>query len=242
MPKNTTTPRRRLTAGVTGIAALVLAGSMAGVARAAEPAGTGVQITAAHTFGSTLTWSGSYSCAGGVADTVMVRASDELGHSATGLAVITCLGSTTGAPIGGSLATGLLGLGGSWGSDVTITVTMRGLLGNPLASARAALVQGHLDEVSLDVVTTTGGGLQLSGGYRCDSPTGTATIHLTATDQATGTPLGDTTQTLSCAGHVDSPGAWTTTVAPPSGSDVHIEVDFTANEDSKTAMLDVTAS
>lgn len=26
------------------------------------------------------------------------------------------------------------------------------------------------------------------------------------------------------------------------GSDVHIEVDFTANEDSKTAMLDVTAS
>ncbi|MEU3065271.1 hypothetical protein [Streptomyces subrutilus] len=122
-------------------------------------------------------------------------------------------------------------------------MTMRGLLGNPLASARAALVQGHLDEVSLDSVTTmTGGGLQLSGGYQCDSPSGTATIHLTATEQATGTPLGDTTQALPCTGHVDSPGTWTTTVTPPSGSDVHIEVGFTANEDSKTAMLDVTAS
>ncbi|WP_406205607.1 hypothetical protein OH807_31175 [Kitasatospora sp. NBC_01560] len=201
-----------------------------------------MQITAAHTSGSSLSWSGTYSCTGGVADTLTVRASDELGHSATGLALITCLGATTGAPVSGSVSTGLLGLGGTWGSDITITVTMRGLLGSTLASAGAALVEGHLDEVSLDGVTTTSSSTELSGGYQYDSPTGTATVHVTAADLATGTPLGSTTQSLACAGHVDSPGAWSSTAAPRLGSDVHIEVDFTAPEDSKTAMLDVTAS
>ncbi|MEU3065272.1 hypothetical protein [Streptomyces subrutilus] len=76
MPKNTAIRRSRLTAGAVGTATLVPAGPVAGVARAAEPAGTGVQITAVHTSGSTLTWSGTYSCTGGVADTVTVRASD----------------------------------------------------------------------------------------------------------------------------------------------------------------------
>ncbi|MFD4911516.1 hypothetical protein ACFWNB_41055, partial [Kitasatospora purpeofusca] len=141
MSKNAAIRRSRPTAGAVGTAVLVLADSTTGVARAAESAGTGVQITAAHTSGSTPTWPGTYSCVGGVADTVTVRASDELGHTATGLAVITCLGSTTGAPIGGSVATGPLGLGGTWGDDVTITVTMRGLLGTALASARAALAR-----------------------------------------------------------------------------------------------------
>ncbi|MGW6870125.1 hypothetical protein [Streptomyces sp. NPDC054901] len=210
--------RGALVAGAAACGAVVLAGSLTGVAHAAEPAGTGVRIVSAQSSGGTLAWSGSYSCAGGVANTVTVHASDELGHSATGLAVITCLGKVTGASVSGTVSTGLLGLGGSWGNEITLTTTMRGLLGVTLASDQVALAGNRLNKASLEGVTPTPSGLTVSGGFDCETPVGTVTLRLTAADRITGLPLGTTAQTLSCQGNTGTPGSGTWSAALPSAS------------------------
>src|SRR5580692_6680427 len=69
-----------LRAAAVGTGSLALAVALTVPASAAEPAGTGVQINAASTSGSTLSWSGSYSCTGGLAETITVTATDTTGH------------------------------------------------------------------------------------------------------------------------------------------------------------------
>ncbi|WP_405009919.1 hypothetical protein [Kitasatospora sp. NBC_01539] len=192
---------------------VLLVGSGAVPASASAPAGDVLDITAAHTAGSVLTWSGTFSCDTLLAATLTVHAVDTDGHSGTSTAAVLC--PATGQTIGGAVGTGLLGLGGTWGERITVTATLRDVLLTPLATNTSTLVDNHLDEISVDGDAVTGNSVQLNGTFTCDDPSRTRmtiVTDLVVTGPGGASSTGHTTVSVPCPTDPDAEGTWSTAV------------------------------
>ncbi len=199
---------------VVALGSLALIGALAVPAAAAEPAGSGLDITWAHTSGGILAWSGTYSCIGNLVDTITVNATDSEGHSGTGTIVLTCLTPAAGQAVTGSVGTGLLGLGGVWGDEVTLTASVDGPLGEQEGTDTMTLVDNGLNEVSLDSVGNSAAGLTVGGGFECAHAAVPETVAVVMADPATGAVLDTAAVPVTCPSDSHDPGVWTATFTP----------------------------
>lgn len=206
---------RRLGLAAAAAAALLILGASPAVA--AVPAGTGLDITAVSVSGPDLTWSGTYSCTGLLAGVLTATAVDTAGHRGSTDEVVSC--PATGVPVSGTVSSGLLGLGGNWGSQLTLTVTGSGLLSGQNLQDQVAIVNGALGEVSVDsAAADSSGDLVETGGYSCPVP-GTATLTISANQPSTGA-AGTATLDLPCP-PAGTQGTWQAIITP--GANVALE-------------------
>ncbi|MGF1427100.1 hypothetical protein [Kitasatospora sp. LaBMicrA B282] len=195
-------------------------------AQAAEPAGQGIDLPTVTVTGNTLAWSGTYSCDGGLLQTLTVQATDDAGNTATETIPQLCLVAQAGTPINGTLATGLLGSGPNWSQHVTITATLADPLGNTLAQAEVTYDSGAVGDITVDDATPdSSGNLRISGTYStgkaaCDAGWMTSSYNYVPsagnTPQPTNYPYRSNVQTIPTSA---TTGKWSTTIPAPSNSD-----------------------